>query len=120
MTLTCVHCGQRFSSVIIERDLALTQSSQELIQHAIKSHPDIVANMQAKLTTIIQLVSSKLSFTMLMDMVNMDTNDPRQNYVVEKFNEVQLEIANQLDMDVMLEEEIDEESEQEEVPEEQL
>jgi hypothetical protein len=107
MTFTCAHCGQRFTSVILDKDAAMIKASSDLVQHCIKSHPDIIGTMQQKLASVLQMVSSKLTLSMLIDLEALDQKDDRQNYIVDKYNQIQLDLANALDMDIMTEEEID-------------
>jgi len=107
MRVTCSTCKKVFESLVIDKVLAWNECYTNLMQHSIKRHPEVMAQLQVELQKVMVSVSAYVSVSRLADVPE---DEPYINLLLDEF---QREIMNAAGFDEA-EEDDEEEAEGEE------
>jgi hypothetical protein len=68
MRITCVSCKKVFESLVIDKVMAWNECYTNLMQHAVKRHPEVMAQLQVDLQKVMVSVSAYVSVSRLADV----------------------------------------------------
>jgi len=88
MRITCSTCKKVFESLVIDKVLAWNECYSNLMQHSIKRHPEVMAQLQVELQKVMVSVSAYVSVSRLADVPE---DEPYINLLLDEF---QREIMN--------------------------
>jgi len=108
MRLSCATCNKVFESLVIDKVMAWNECYTELMQHTIKRHPEVMAQLQVDLQKTMVSVSAYVSVSRLAVIPEDEA------YINLLLDEFQKEIMNAAGFDEAEEDDIEDDDGEEE------